>query len=308
MEHRGFESAVECLPAALREKLLLLPEGVRAQCFEIRLRKQQPVVLFGAFGCGVLQSDGTLGKTAGSAAVICTGEQLDAAFHCCCEYSVYAHENDLLRGFLTFHGNRVGLVGSAVCDAAGSMTAVRDITGLNVRVARDVPGCARALLGLFRDGAAQSVILAGPPASGKTTMLRDLIVSLSSLEHEGAQKLCVIDARQELFVAHTALNCDFYRGYPMEIAIDNAVKTMSPQLIVCDEIATKREVDAICYGVNCGVRFLVGVHASSKAELLRRTQVQRLLETRAFDRAVLLASAPVGTVSAVLAGRTLFDA
>ena len=307
MNDRAFENAVSCLPEEMRLALRSLPESVRRDCFEIRLRVDQPVVLFGAFGCRVPSKDGTPEKTAGENSLLCAKAQLDAAFHCCCEYSVYAHMNDLLHGFLTFEGCRVGVAGTAVCDASGAMTSVRDVTALNLRIARDVPGCARALLGLFSDGAAQSVILAGPPASGKTTMLRDLIVSLSSLHRPNAQKLCVIDARRELFAQAKALNCDFLRGYPMETAIENAVKTLSPELIVCDEVATKAEVEAIEYGVNCGVRFLVGIHASSKAELLRRPQVQRLLATRAFDRAALLAARPPGTVAAILAGRALYE-
>lgn len=303
---RGFERALGCLPQELREKLLLLPNDIQTGCFEIRLRAGQPVVLYGAFGCGVLNQNGAMDLVCGENSVICKKAQLDEAFQCSCEYSVYAHANDLLRGFLTYEGNRIGIAGTAVCDANGSITAVRNVSALNLRIARDVPGCARALLGLFSDGSAQSVLLAGPPASGKTTMLRDLIVSLSSLRRTNAQKLCVIDAREELLVEGTALNCDFLRGYPMEIAIENAVKTLSPQLIVCDEVATQREIEAIVYGVNCGVRFLVGVHASSRSELLHRPQVQKLLSTRAFDRAVLLASSPPGTVTSILAGRTLF--
>lgn len=303
---RGFERAVGCVPESLRLLLLQLPSDVRKTTYEIRLRAGQPVVLYGAFGCGVLSEKGEMDLVAGEHSLICSNEQLEATFQCCCEYSVYAHANDLLRGFLTYEGNRVGVVGTAVCDPDGTMTAVRDVRALNLRVARDVPGCARTLLGLFSDGAAQSVLLAGPPASGKTTMLRDLIVSLSSLRRTNAQKLCVIDAREELFVQGEALNCDFFRGYPMETAIENAVKTMSPRLIVCDEVASSREIDAICYGVNCGVRFLVGIHAASRTELLNRPQVQRLLATHAFDRAVLLAASPPGTVTSILAGRTLY--
>ena len=305
---QAFEEAVACVPSVMRKELLSLPASVREDCFEVRLRADRPVVLFGAFGSGVVKRDGTLARQGTRDSLICSAPLLEETFHRCCEYSVYAHAHDLLRGFLTVNGNRVGVVGTAVCSAQGELTAVRDVCSLNLRVARRVPGCARGLLPLFQSTDTQSVLLAGPPASGKTTLLRDLIVSLSSLEGGEGQKLCVIDPRLELGVEDPALNCDFYRGYPMELAIENAVKTMSPQLIVCDEVATRQEIDAICFGVNCGVRFLVTVHAASRKELLRRPQVQKLLATHAFDRVALLGAHSPGTVTDILAGKMLFDA
>lgn len=304
-----FERAVSFLPPALRTALLRTDELLQRDTFEIRLRADRPVVLFGAFGSVLLQRDGSVSETALDTALFCSAEQLSDSFLRLCNYSVHAHVRSMTRGFVTTGGgDRVGVVGTAVCDDGDRIVSVRDVTALNVRVAREVPGCAAPLLRLFADPETQSVLLAGAPASGKTTLLRDLALQLSAFSGGCRWKVAVLDPRQELFGREKSggMNCDVFRAYPNAQAVTMAVRTMSPQWIVCDEVATTAEAEAIETGVNTGVRFVASIHAGSVAELLARPLFRFLAERCGFSCVVLLegAEAP-GRVRTILKGEAL---
>lgn len=86
------------------------------------------------------------------------------------------------------------------------------------------------------------------------------------------------------------VNCDVLDGYPKSTAITLAVKTMSPDIIACDELATEEEIKAVQMGTNCGVKFIATVHASSLDELASRKQIDKLLDTDSFEKIVLLSS------------------
>ena len=307
---QSFERAVSFLPPALKTALLRTDELLQGRTFEIRLRADRPVVLFGAFGSVLLQRGGGVSAFGLDTALFCTAEQLNDSFHRLCNYSVHAHIRSMTRGFVTTPGgDRVGVAGTAVCDDEGRVVSVRDVTSLNVRVSREKPGCAAALLPLFADPETQGVLLAGAPGAGKTTLLRDPALQLSAFAGGFCQKVAVLDPRQELFGRDGAggMNCDVFRGYPNALAVPMAVRTMSPQWIVCDEVATAEEARAIETGANTGVRFAASIHAGSKAELLARPLFRFLAERCGFSRVVLLrgAAAP-GQVETILKREELF--
>ena len=160
-----FEKAVSFLSPGIRSVLLQLDEPVQGETYEIRLRAEQPVVLFGKAGSALLQCDGTLSKDRIDTALYCSAEQLSDTFHRLCNYSVHTHIRAMTQGFVsTAGGDRVGVAGTAVCDETGNIVSVRDITSLNVRVARAIKGCADGLRKLFRpDQPPQSVLIAGAP-------------------------------------------------------------------------------------------------------------------------------------------------
>ncbi len=290
----SFERAVSFLPPALKTALLQTDEPLQRRTFEIRLRADRPVVLFGAFGSVLLQRGGGVSSTGLDTALFCSAEQLGDSFHRLCNYSVHTHIRSMTRGFVTTAGgDRVGVAGTAVCDDEGRIVSVRDVTSLNVRVAREMPGCAAPLLPLFADSATRGVLLAGAPGSGKTTLLRDLALQLSSFKGGFCQKVAVLDPRQELFGRDRTggMNCDVFCAYPCAQAVPMAVRTMSPQWIVCDEVATMEEARAIETGVNTGVRFLASIHAGSAAELLARPLFRFLAGQCGFSCVVLLRGA-----------------
>ena len=67
---------------------------------------------------------------------------------------------------------------------------------------------------------------------------------------------------------------DLLSGIPKERAVQMALRTLSPQVILLDELGTLAETAALEQGFYSGVDFVASVHAASVEEAARRPQVQ----------------------------------
>ena len=61
-----------------------------------------------------------------------------------------------------------------------------------------------------------------------------------------------------------------------------AVRTLSPQIIICDEIGDYEEAMALVASHNCGVPLIASAHAASIDELLTRTGIRLLHDAGIF--------------------------
>ena len=83
-----------------------------------------------------------------------------------------------------------------------SISHVRDVSSISLRIARQIRGVSRGLVqSLYGTGETPSVLIVGAPASGKTTVLRDLVRSLANGEAGRYFRVSVIDERGELGAA-----------------------------------------------------------------------------------------------------------
>ena len=289
-----YRQAVGVLPRELAEPLLRLPPEQTAAVNEIRLRSGAPLVLTCRDGPRFV-SGGALQTSAAGQPVTVTPALIAATFERICGYSVHAHQAEMREGFITVKGgHRVGIGGTAVYRGDAAVT-VKHITFLNIRIAREVPGAADGIYNaLFRDDC-PSVLIAGPPASGKTTVLRDLARQLAGGQRGRFLRTAVCDERGEIAaeaegrpVHDVGENCAVLTGYRKADGIVTAIRCLSPQVIICDEVGQTDEVAAIRQGLSAGAAFIASVHAASREELLTRLPLRRLLATGGFDFVVLL--------------------
>ena len=119
-----------------------------------------------------LTDGGKLINHCSARALSVTDAAFDALFAAVCAYSVHTHMGTLVEGFVTApNGNRVGIAATAV-EKDGTVTAIRDVQSLNIRIAREERGCARGVLNTLFVGRLPSIIVAAPPGGGKTTVRR----------------------------------------------------------------------------------------------------------------------------------------
>lgn len=216
---------------------------------------------------------------------------LELCVETACKHSVYAAQQMLRHGYVILEGgHRMGVCGMGVMKD-GALSTLREISSLNLRVARQILGCASQAAG-FVWTHRQSTLILGAPGRGKTTLLRDLIRILSDTF---GRRVGVVDERRELAACVGGLACfdlglrsDVLSAVPKAQAIEMLLRSMRPEWIAVDEITAEADVDAISRAAYCGVRFLATAHAQSRDELSRRSVYQKLLEARVFENVLTI--------------------
>lgn len=221
--------------------------------------------------------------------VILGEEQLRSILLSLCHGSLYAHIDTIREGYLSpGEGIRVGVAGSAAVED-GKIVGVGEIDGLVIRIPHPVRVNANELLSrLFDSGQVGSLLVFSPPGVGKTTMLRAIAEGAASAPH--CKQTVLVDTRCELRegLNATFLTLQTLSGYPREVGIEIAVRSLGAELIVCDEIGGDADAKAILSAANCGVPLAASAHASSIGELLARPALLSLHRARIFSTYALL--------------------
>ncbi|GHU46978.1 stage III sporulation protein AA [Clostridia bacterium] len=283
-----FESALEYIKdatPALYDRIVAMPHGYFADVCELRLR---------AGGLAVIE---TLDRRI-PVDVTVTGAHLTEIIKSFCGYSVYSHEKQLAEGFITLRGgHRAGFCGTAVY-SNGRVTAIRDVSSINLRIAKEYLGCGEYVYErLFTDGenagGFTGLLIAGPPRSAKTTVLRDLCRSVG-YEH----RVALLDERGEVAACYAGTpelsvgsNTDVLTGYNKSDGFLHALRSMSPEYVFCDEVAENEQLPAFA---DSGVIPVLTCHyRGSRDELVNSRRVHPATETCGISHVLILSRAGV---------------
>lgn len=296
------------MPKELRELCRRLPQEVLSSLEEIRIRKEQPVEFIYGQVSRFLSPDGALTHHHAKGWRV-PAEQLDKMVNLISQHSIYALEEELKRGYVTVTGgHRIGIVGKALVEK-GEVRTIRDISGLNVRIAREKKGVALPLIPyLTEEQLVRNTLIVSPPQCGKTTILRDLARVFSyGNPHMSGKKVSIIDERSELAGSVGGIpqkdvgpRTDILDACPKAEGIMMLIRSMSPDIIIADEIGRPEDAVAIQEALNAGVTVITSVHGASLTDINRRPTISRLIGQGVFQRYVFLGrSRGVGTIERI---------
>ncbi len=213
--------------------------------------------------------------------IFCRQSDVDSTVRNLCGNSVYSHSESMKEGFISAGcGIRAGIAGRAVYDG-GRMMGIADITSVAIRIPKRYPKAADELKKLLKTFDWRcSVLIFSPPAGGKTTVLRELCAAIGQMP--SPKKVAVVDSRSEICGGLEGLPIDILEGFSRSKGMEIALRTLSPELIVCDEISTEDDVRAAIECKGAGVPIVATVHADEK-DLFSREAVVKLRDAGVFD-------------------------
>lgn len=299
---RAYRQAAGQLPQPWAAQLLQIPVEEMDRITEIRLRSGCPVAVTQNGNSLFLTCEGGLTAEPAPTLMYVTHRELQECFLYLCRYSVFAYENQLRRGYFTLQGgHRVGIAAPAVWDGE-RLCQPKSISSMVIRIAREIPlQQPERWRSLMRESMS-GLLLAGPPGSGKTTVLRGLAGLLSDM----GRRVAVVDERYELFPPDAngfgfarPWNCDVLSGLPKALAMEQALRTLSPQVVLCDELGND-EADELVKSLNSGIGFAASIHAASRKELMSKPQMRQLQRVSAVRHVVFLKAEAPGVPEDVL--------
>lgn len=289
------------------EVIKILPEKISSEIRdfiregniqEIRIKVGKPIIL-------------TLSNEERILDYVTTSDEVKGILVKISNYSLYAYEEEIKQGYITIKGgHRVGIAGECVI-SGGEIKTIKNISSLNIRISKAVNGSSKKIMPIITEGdRIYNTLIISPPKCGKTTILRDIAKNISNgiytLGLKG-KKVVIIDERSEVAAC--------YNGVPqMDVGIrtdvlDNclkktgmimAIRSLSPEVLICDEIGTLGEVEALNMAFNSGVNIVVTVHGFDIEDIYNRKVFKELIDESIIERVVVLSSRKgAGTIDKV---------
>lgn len=268
---------------------------------EIRLRAGKPLMVFYKSSDWFVTPEGQLTRTFSKAYTVAQ-QEIVKTLELMSENSIYAYQDEIKSGYLTLRGgHRIGLSGRVVLQD-GKIRNIKDFSGINIRIAKEVKGCADHLVNYILKDSSDvfNTLIIGPPQCGKTTVLRDLARMLSSgdTRHDfTGMKIGIVDERSEIAACCKGIpqndvgyRTDVMDGCPKALGMEMLLRSMSPGIIITDEIGTHGDRDAILKVLNSGIKIIASAHGYNITELKMRDELLALIKSGAFERYIVLSS------------------
>lgn len=282
-------STSEYFPLNIKQIISSLPSQVLNGISEIRLRTGRPLSLTLDGENVFLSQKGQICYLEQKGLYCVSKQEIEETFNRMCEHSVYAHTEEIKQGYISLkNGCRAGIAASAVYEN-GELRNFCSVSSINVRIATEYIGCARKIAAYLNN----SMLIFGPPAAGKTTLLRDAVRAVSSGDGTIRRRVAVVDTRGEIASVNqgipqndVGLLTDVITGCDKAKGIEIALRTLNPHVIAFDEIGNVTESEEVIKCFNSGTDVFLTLHAGSVEELLKREEQLGILKTGVIKYAV----------------------
>ncbi|WP_290771285.1 stage III sporulation protein AA [Anaerofustis sp.] len=251
---------------------------------EIRLRLQKNIHLIGSKNDLLINYN-------------ITRKDIDGILNLATNYSFYANEDNIIRGFLTVDGgHRIGFSGSIISEN-GKILGLRYINSLNIRIARELIGISNIVIKyIIEKNEIKNTLIISPPKVGKTTLLRDISREISTNKSNfTGKRVCIVDERKEIASMHEGISrlnigekTDVLEGIDKSTGMNMLLRSMSPEVIITDEIGKTEDVTALENSVLSGVKVIASAHGNNMKEILKKDSFIPLFKKKIFNRYIFL--------------------